>query len=82
MKVTCLSTHGCVGRIKFIISKKRLADSANMNTPIASDVAKALKFKKKYMAKAKYDSKLDNKSEHSSFEKLDIIEKSQLGMRT
>ena len=61
-----------------MVTKENLADGKDLNTIVASDVAKALKTHKKSKVKAMDDSDLKNELGHLNFEKIRIGADSRL----
>ena len=72
MKANCLYT--CRGRVqgKFNSTKKRSADSKELNALVSSYMAKVLNIKENYKVKDKDDSESYVDDENINFEKLDI----------
>ena len=72
MKVTWSYSCGGGGHVQFTSVQKRPYDGEDLNTLIASAMAKEIKLRKKSKTKVKDDSNLDDESESSNFEKIDI----------
>ena len=72
IKWTWYSNLRGVGHVKFAGTKKRLADDEELNTLVASAVAKAMKMNKKSKSKDTSESEDDNEAEHFNFEHLKI----------
>ena len=72
MKAIWSSAHGGGGRGKFTSAGKPSADEKDLNTLVASTVAKAIELKNKAKAKAKDDSDLYAGLEYFNFEKPEI----------
>ena len=70
MKGTCYYAHGGGGRVKFLGAKNCSADGKEMNTLVASAMAKATEMNKKSKIEDKYD--LYNYPEHLNFKHLKI----------
>ena len=72
IKVTWASTREGGGRIKFAGAEKRLANEKDMNTLVASSVAKATKLDKDSKSKDNSESEDDNEAEYFNLKHLKI----------
>ena len=72
MKGTWASTRGGGKKVKLSGEKKRLADNKELNTIVASDVAKATQIKNKPKSKYTSESEDSNKAKKFNFKQIDI----------
>ena len=72
MKGTWASTRGGGKKVKLSGEKKRSADSKEMNTIVASAVAKTTQIKNKPKSKYTYEPEDDNKAKQFNFKHIGI----------